>query len=155
MRTRTVVLLAVFLAACGASAQQKALHATYIGVKAAEAGFVEWDKHHQEELVAKAPSLPAGMDLLHDYWAKRAPVLQAFMAAYQLLYIAASDTTDDKINAAIGAAKLLYDIIEAVKQPPAPPVTTKVQRPRRGIVRIAQAQQIHTFRMPHMVEVSP
>ena len=109
--------MAFVLAGCGASAQQKALHATYLGVKAAEAGFVEWDAHHQDEIVAKAKSLTDGAAALQRYRLKRDPVLQAFIAVYQLLYVAASDTTQERLDAAIGAAQRLYNLIETLRAP--------------------------------------
>lgn len=138
---RTAILL-VLLAACGASAQQKALHATYIGVKAAEAGFDAWDHDHQAAIVAKAPSLVEGEAALNAYHATRGPVLQAFMLVYQLLYVAASDTTDERINAAIEAAKTLYQLIETIKKPAPPAATTERQRARRGIERVAQVRRL-------------
>jgi hypothetical protein len=139
---RTIALLAVLLAACSLSAQQKALHATYIGVKAAEAGFDTWNHDHQAEIVAKAPSLAAGEKALDAYHVQREPVLQAFIAVYQLLYLAASDTNQERIDAAISAAKTLYDLIETLKKPSPPPATTERQRARIGIERVAQARRL-------------
>jgi hypothetical protein len=142
MRQRTIALVVLLLAACGASAQQRALHATYIGVKAAEAGFDAWDHDHQADIVAKAPDLATGEARLNAYHATRGPVLQAFMLVYQLLYVAASDTTDERINACIDAAKTLYQLIETIKKPAPPPATTDRQRARHGIERVAQARRL-------------
>jgi S-adenosylmethionine synthetase len=142
MRTRTIAILAVLLAACSMSAQQKALHATYIGVKAAEAGFDAWDHDHQADIVAKAPDLATGEARLNAYHATRGPVLQAFMLVYQLLYVAASDTTQERIDAAIAAATTLYQLIETIKKPAPPSATTERQRARHGIERVAQARRI-------------
>ena len=136
MRTQALIILAILLSGCGASLQQKTLQATYIGVKAAEAGFVEWDRKHQEDIVAAAPSLPAGVEALQEYRLKRDPVLQAFMSAYQLLYVAAADKKDAKIDAAIRAAKMLYELIETIKKPAASPSTSKLDRPREGMARV-------------------
>jgi hypothetical protein len=136
MHKRVLFLVVLMLGACGASAQQQTLHATYIGVKAAEAGFVAWDRAHQQELVEQADSLAAGVEALHAYRMKREPVLHAFIVCYQLLYVALADTTNERVNAAIRAAAVLYDLIELIRKPDPPPTTTMLDRPREGLARI-------------------
>jgi hypothetical protein len=88
------LVLALAVAACGASARDQAIHATLVSVNAARDGFSEWDRRKQQSIVEAATSLDDGKAKLVDYRRKREPVVDGFVATYRAIAIAAVVSDD-------------------------------------------------------------
>jgi hypothetical protein len=104
-RPAVLLLLFVVLAACGASAREKALRTSFVAVTTLQAGFEAWDKEHQLAIVEKASSYEAGAAEIEAYWKKRTDVTNGFEAAYRT--IAAALIADEKHT--LTGAKRAYD----------------------------------------------
>lgn len=89
-----LTLLVLLAAACGVSARERAIHTTYTAAVAAQAGFESWDRDHQMSIAKTATSYEGGLAELDSYKAKRAKVVDGFVAFYRLL-AAASIANDD------------------------------------------------------------
>ncbi len=93
MRPRSsVVLLLVLVAsclACGASARDRSLKATFIATQSAQAGFEAWDAQHQLDVANAATSVADGVEKLGAYRESRVAVVLAFESAYRALAAAA------------------------------------------------------------------
>jgi hypothetical protein len=98
--------------ACTADQRRDTLRASLTGVNAARDGFVAWDASHQQQLVAEATTLGAGEEALKSYRASREKVRDGFVLAYQALAVAATQTDDPSLQAALARAG---DLIAAVK----------------------------------------
>lgn len=110
-----ILLLLAFVAACGASAREKALRTTYIATTTAQAGFVEWNKEHQLQIARNAPSKLIALAELTTYREKREPVLAAFEATYRALAAAAILEDDHKsLAAALAAAEQLGEALRVL-----------------------------------------
>lgn len=80
------------------------LHASVVAVKAAKDGFVQWNQQHEDTIVATAKSRDEVLAARDAYVAKRKPVLDAFLFAFQALAIAATQTDDPSFKTAQAAA---------------------------------------------------
>lgn len=100
---------------CGASQRTNAIHASVIAVDAARDGFVAYDAAHQHQIVDQATSLETGRADLAAYRAKRDPVVNAFIIAYRALALAATQTDDPSLTAALAKAAELLQSIEKLK----------------------------------------
>lgn len=92
------------VAACGASQREKAVRASVVAVNAARDGFEAWDAAHQKAIVDKATSREDGEAKLAAYRASRDPIVHGFEIAYRLLAVAATQTDDPSLRAALAAA---------------------------------------------------
>jgi len=110
-----VFLALVLIAGCGASARERAIHTALVSLDAARDGFVVWDKHHQDDIVAKATSLEAGTAALAAYRADRDTIVQAFVVAYSALAAAALDSTMAKLMVAAKTAEETYTLIRKLQ----------------------------------------
>lgn len=108
--SRILLLVVLALVACGASARQRTISATLLGVDAAKAAFVAADATHQLQLVAGATSHDDGAAKLASYRDRRVKLVIAFEAAYRALAIAAILNDDPKSLAnLVAAAKVALD----------------------------------------------
>ncbi len=130
-RRSPLLLLAVFLlTSCGPSERNRALTTSLAALNAARDSFLAYDAAHQADLVRAAPSEEAGKLTLIEYRARRLGVLEAFVAAYSLLSVAAADPTDAKILASEQALtilmKLLGEFTGSASQPSTQPSSAPV-----------------------------
>lgn len=115
--TNLVIIVALMLSACGASAREKTLKATYIGLNAASEGFVSYDKEHQARIVKAATSIEEGATKLAAYRVDQLRVYNLFAAAFQSLAAAAIVNNDPKsLTSAVAAAKLALDAFNHLKE---------------------------------------
>jgi len=107
----------LLLAACGASAREKALHTALVGLDAARSGFVAWDAQHQDAIVEayRAKPYEEGRGALLAYRGRRDLVVQAFVVAYSAVAVAALDNTPAKLVEAARAVQAAYDLILKLK----------------------------------------
>lgn len=122
-----VALCTMGVTGCGPNAREKALHTSLISLNAARDGFVQWDKHKQEQIVEKAQSLEEGKAALKTYRAKRTAIVEGFTVAYSALALAALDDNMARLTEAITAAAAVYRLIKsmtggAVETPKVPEV---------------------------------
>lgn len=98
-------------AACNQDQRTKTIHASIIAVDVARDGFITWDREHQAQIVEHATSESQGLAELDKYVAKRKPVVDGFQLVYRALALAATQTDEPSLKAALDhAAKLLLDI---------------------------------------------
>ena len=110
---RNLLLLVVLaLAACGASARQKTIQGALVGVNAARDGFITWDSQHQLSIVEKATSREEAELALKDYRTRREVVKEAFEVAYRALAVAATQTDELSLHAALAASDKLVDAVK-------------------------------------------
>ncbi len=113
----SAALLVLLLVACGPTARQAQVNVMLSGLNAASDGFVAFDKAHQADIVAKAPSETEGIAALGVYRATRARVLAALAVAYQSLATAAILDGPHTLASAVSAtlmAKQAWDDLRAV-----------------------------------------
>lgn len=109
-----VLLLATSLtSACTQSQRTDTLHSAVVSVNAARDGFVAWDREHQQTIVDQATTHDDGVKALSDYRVKRQPVMDSFEVAYRALALAATQTDDPSLKAALAMSG---DLIDAVKK---------------------------------------
>jgi hypothetical protein len=108
-----ITMVAVCLIACSASQRADTLRGTLIAVNAARDGFVAWDRQHQNQLVGKANSQQEAEQWLDDYRAKRTPVINTFEVVYRALALAATQTDQPSLIAALNTSA---DLIEAINK---------------------------------------
>lgn len=101
--------------ACGASARQKAIDISYTTLKASETAFVEWDKHHQADIVEHATSATEGHEKLVAYRTKRQEVFVAFSAAWSALAAASLYDSDSWLKAAMEAVSQVYLLVKELE----------------------------------------
>jgi hypothetical protein len=107
------LFMAVLLTACTKNERIETLHASLLTVNAARDGFVAWDLPHQTAIVEAATSHEQGAAALAAYQAKRKPVVDGFEVAYRAIALAATQTDDLSLQAALATAG---DLIAAVKK---------------------------------------
>lgn len=98
---------------CTKNERIETLHASLIAVNSARDGFVAWDLPHQQAIVEAATSHEQGAAALAAYQAKRKPVVDGFEVAYRAIALAATQTDDLSLQAALATAG---DLIAAVKR---------------------------------------
>ena len=98
---------------CGADQRQKTLRAAFIGTNAARDGFATWDASHQKAIVDKAATREDGERELAAYRASRVPIVETFEAVYRALALAATQTDDPSLRAALAASA---ELLEAIKK---------------------------------------
>ena len=95
-RPVALLLLVVMLAACGATAREKAISATYVGINSARDGFIAYNARHENDLVQGSQSREEAIQKLVSYRMKREHVTEAFIAAYHALSAAVLVENDPK-----------------------------------------------------------
>jgi hypothetical protein len=120
-----IVIMAALSMSCAASTRTTALTTVELGVNAASAALVAYDKDHQVDIAntaaeasAKATSLEAGKAALADgraklaaYLAKRAIVDKLLIAAWSAISIATTINDDPSLT---GAQEALKQLVAAV-----------------------------------------
>lgn len=109
--------LAPVLTGCGPSQKQKTIKASFIALKAAHAGFVEWDTTRQDKIIEAATSLEEGQAQLKKYREGQTKIYAAIAKAFQLLLDA---LTDDDLNPgdAVREGAKVIEVIEQFKDQP-------------------------------------
>jgi len=105
------LVLAVGLTACALDSQQKAVRAGLISVDATRDGFLAWDKAHQQQLVDQAATAADSDKALTAYRANRAVLVQAFVAVYHALAVAAITPSQENFGTYLIELKDLYQAI--------------------------------------------
>jgi len=101
------------MSACNQSQRQDTLHASVLAVQAAEKGFLPWDKQHQQAILDAAPTREEYDKAIAAYRARQAEIATGITLAYKTLAIAATQTDDPSLTAAIAASQ---DLIATIKQ---------------------------------------
>jgi hypothetical protein len=112
-----LVSLAPVLAGCGPSGKQKTIKASFITLKAAHTGFVEWDTGRQDKIVEAATSFEEGEAKLKRHREGSTKVYAAIAKALQLLLDASTDENMSPNDAVREGAKAI-GIIEQFKDQP-------------------------------------
>lgn len=114
----SLVCIALFstslMSACSKSQRADTLHASVVSVNAARDGFVAWDREHQQSIVDHATSHEDGVAALATYRSKRGPIMDTFEVAYRALAVAATQTDDPSLKAALAVSADLIDAITAL-----------------------------------------
>lgn len=105
--------LCISAAACTKNQRIKTIHASLVSVNAARDGFVAWDRQHQTAIVDKATSREQAERELAAYRTRRELVERGVEVTYRAFAVAATQTDDLSLRAALetGAA-----LVEAIKQ---------------------------------------
>lgn len=115
--SRGFLVLALALAACGPSAQQRALRATLTTVNATRDAFIVWDRGYQSMIVRNARELEQAKRELAAYRAGREHVVLAFEAVYKALAVAALDPSEVPVTKAVEAAHAALQAAIALGMP--------------------------------------
>lgn len=111
-----LLIVAVAIAACGASARQTALKSTLIAVNATSEAFVKWDGERQLQIVDKATTREEATVNLTTHRAKRDKVVDAFVIIYRLIATASALEDDHSLNSLAKAFADLKALIEEVRR---------------------------------------
>jgi hypothetical protein len=103
------------IAACGASDRRKAVATSLAALEGARAGFEAYDHHQQNRILDTAKNFEEGQQRTAAYRARRAGVLEAFMAAYSALTIATLEPSLANLGEATRYAREVYDHVKALK----------------------------------------
>ncbi len=109
--------LLVVAAACNQDQRTKTIHATIVSVDAARDGFVSWDRQHQLAIVEKATTREQGEAELVAYRLKRESVVDGFRVAYRGLAVAATQTDEPSLKAALAESGKLLTLIANLRGP--------------------------------------
>lgn len=107
------LILMVAVPSCSGTTQRtKTLQTTLVAVNAARDGFVAWDRQHQHELVEKATSKDDALLAIDAYHKKREPITSSFEVVYRAVAVAATQTDEVSLKAALAKAGELYDALK-------------------------------------------
>lgn len=97
-RPIVTIVLAFVLFACGASAREKTIHATYVATVTAQKGFQAFEKQHEANIVASSreTGYEAGKAALAAYREKSDRVTELFAGVWRALAAAAVLNEDPK-----------------------------------------------------------
>lgn len=114
----SVICLALFIimlmSGCERGQRADTLHTSLIAVNAARDGFTAWDHAHQQSLVDGAVSRETGAAALASYRDQRRAWLDGFEVAYRALAVAATQSDDLSLQAALTAAGNLVTAVTAL-----------------------------------------
>lgn len=111
-----LVILSLFLGACGPTTRERTLHTTLVAVDAAAAGFVNYDLVQQHAIVQIAMSYDDGRTKLAAYRDRREIVMKAFEAAYRALAAAVIINEERDLQSAVTAAMQLKLALEQFRK---------------------------------------
>lgn len=101
------------MSACTSSQRKDTLHASVLAVNAARDRFVDWDLTHQQALKDGATSRDDAQKKIATYrTTTQTEVLGWFTTVYQALAIAATQTDDPSLSAALAASSGVIDSIQ-------------------------------------------
>lgn len=98
--------------ACTRSQRVETIQTSLLAVTSARDGFTTWDRVHQQTIVDAATSKEQGLALLADYREKRRPWIERFEVAFRALAVAATQTDEVSLSAAVALATELVQAIE-------------------------------------------
>lgn len=107
-----LVMIAITPGCSGPTKRTRTLQTTLTAVNAARDGFVAWDRQHQHELVEKATTKDAANQAIDAYHKKREPITTSFEIVYRAVAMAATQTDELSMQAALAKAGELYDAIK-------------------------------------------
>ncbi len=129
-----VLVFALCLGGAGISAcanqRTSTIHSSLVAVNVARDGFVAWDRQHQHEIVKAATTRDEVQRNIADYIVKRAPVVEGFEAAYRALAIAATQSDDTSLAAALRAGAELFEQVKKLRGSMLSPVEAPDVRPQ-------------------------
>jgi hypothetical protein len=107
-----MLFVSMTVAACSRNQRVDTIHTTLIAVNSARDGFTAWDRQHQQALVAAAATREAAEQSVASYQDNRRPVVDGFEVTYRALAVAATQTDEISLSAALSTAN---DLIEKVR----------------------------------------
>lgn len=102
------------LMACSKNQRVDTIHTTLLAVNSARDGFTAWDAQHQQALVAAATTREAAEQTVASYHDSRRPVVDGFEVAYRALAVAATQTDELSLSAALTTASELIDKVRSM-----------------------------------------
>lgn len=99
---------------CTKSQRTDTLRTSLISLNAARDGFTSWDRDHQQQIVDQSDSRDEALKALESYRDRRKPVAESFEVAYRALALAATQTDEPSLNAAIASSRELIDAVKAL-----------------------------------------
>jgi hypothetical protein len=122
---KKVAAASIVLAMVGCAGHQTALNLALSTADGAAAAFTQYDKQHQDELLAQSKTPDEWKSAIASYRLKQQAALDGFVLAYQAIATAALTSSDVNVTTAIAdveaVVKLLQDL--GVKVPGAPSST--------------------------------
>jgi hypothetical protein len=109
-----LLFVSMALSACNRSQRVDTIRTTLLAVNAARDGFTSWDSQHQQVIVGGATTRDAAQQALDAYRNERKPVADGFELAYRTLAVAATQTDDFSLKAALSTASDLIDKVTAM-----------------------------------------
>jgi hypothetical protein len=109
-----LLFLCTMMGACNRSQRTDTLRASIVSVNAARDGFLQWDRAHQASIVGAATSRETGEQALASYRHEREPIVNGFSVAYRALALAATQSDDPSLKAALAEAGELVDAVQAM-----------------------------------------
>jgi DNA/RNA-binding domain of Phe-tRNA-synthetase-like protein len=106
-----MLFVGMTMSACDRSQRVDTIHSTLIAVNAARDGFTAWDRQHQQTLVAAAVTRETAEQSVSSYRDGRRHVVDGFEVTYRALAVAATQTDDVSLSAALTTATELIDKI--------------------------------------------
>lgn len=102
-----IALLLLALVACGASARQRTVNATFAATNAASSAFATFDRDEQLNIVRAAPDKTTSHASLEAWRARQVEIEQLFAGAYRGIAAAAIADDSPSFQSMVGAALLL------------------------------------------------
>jgi hypothetical protein len=110
-------MLLIATPACSSSTRGKTIHATLVAVNAARDGFVSWDRQHQQDLVAAATFKDEARASIDVYRTRRELVVASFEVVYRAIAVAATQSDEISLTAALARAGELYAALKQIGVP--------------------------------------
>jgi|SRR5262245_11266851 len=110
----SLVMVLLAMASCTRGQRVDTIHTTLVAVTSARDGFTAWDRQHQLALVSAASTREEAEASVSSYHASRAIVIDGFEFAYRALAVAATQTDELSLRAAVGAADDLIAKVRAM-----------------------------------------
>lgn len=88
------------------------IRASLVTLTAARDGFTAWDRTHQESIIRGASTLEEGRAELDRYRERRRHIVESFVVAYQAIAVAATQSDETSLKAAVRASE---DLLAAIK----------------------------------------
>lgn len=114
MRLRIFIVGILLFASCTGASRTRTLSVALESLNAMRDALVAYDAQHQERIVDSATNLEDGKRRLAEYRTRRERVTAALLTAYSALAVAASDTSGDRMQAAISAVVQVHSLIQAM-----------------------------------------
>ena len=110
-----VVCLLLFVSSVSCTQQDRAntLRVSLTALNTARDGFIDWDRHHQMQIVETSKTRDEAESALFAYRERRKPVIEGFEAAYRALAVAATQTDEPSLR---GALAMSADLVDAVRR---------------------------------------